>query len=327
MYEIRSLDHTCCFELLELWNKNFSEEFKTTESMLKNKIFEDKDIFKEGSFMLFHNGKLKGIIVAKIDNSGLEDYINCGWINSFLIEEELRHKGWGNKLLCKTEAAFLQYGIKKIILGGDFNNFFSGIPNPDEKNIAFFENRKYHINDENHYDLMADLSQVDIEGLNVHRNTADEYVTVPVTAATVGALEAFFDKAFPGRWKLEVMSYVKNGGDLRHIHILCHNERVIGFSKVWISDNNEEDVYLYGRNRGSLGPIGISEQYRGKGLGNRLLNDSLLLLKASGAQNVLIDWTILKDFYGQFGFTPYRSYRGAYKQFEAYNEMTTTRRD
>lgn len=52
---------------------------------------------------------------------------------------------------------------------------------------------------------------------------------------------------------------------------------------------------------GGLGPIGIAKKIRGKHVGDFILNQSLQQLKQIGAVRVNIDWTILKDFYGQFG--------------------------
>ena len=65
--------------------------------------------------------------------------------------------------------------------------------------------------------------------------------------------------------------------------------------------------------RSGLGPIGISAGVRGRRLGEFLLRQSLLQLRALGAHIVCIDWTILKEYYGKFGFLPVRRYRGGVK--------------
>ena len=53
-----------------------------------------------------------------------------------------------------------------------------------------------------------------------------------------------------------------------------------------------------------------------KHVGDYILNQSLQQLRKIGAVRVNIDWTILKDFYGQFGFKAERLYLAAYKEFD-----------
>lgn len=111
------------------------------------------------------------------------------------------------------------------------------------------------------------------------------------------------------------MGYLDQNGELKNLLLLWHNQKIVGFCKVFVSEGPSDLDELYGSFWGSLGPIGISEEIRGKGLGKRLLHDSLQFLQRRGAHNVLIDWTVLKDFYGEFGFKPWRTYCGASKRF------------
>jgi len=59
---------------------------------------------------------------------------------------------------------------------------------------------------------------------------------------------------------------------------------------------------------GQLGPIGVSKDARGKGYGGALLDAGLRYLRDQGVRGCVIDWTDLVDFYGKFGFKPYREY-------------------
>lgn len=78
---------------------------------------------------------------------------------------------------------------------------------------------------------------------------------------------------------------------------------VCGFCKIAVQPGG----------RSGLGPIGIAAGVRGRRLGELLLQRSLLQLRALGAHTVCIDWTILKEYYGKFGFLPERTYRGGMK--------------
>ena len=59
---------------------------------------------------------------------------------------------------------------------------------------------------------------------------------------------------------------------------------------------------------GGLGPIGIVERLRGRGIGRALLAAGLDTLHARGVRDCVIDWTTLLDFYGAFGFRPWKAY-------------------
>lgn len=313
IFEIKQICEDYLLVIMELWTKNFSNEFHMTENVIKNRIFEDEDLFKEGSFVLLFAGEIKGIVVTKISKRELTEYENCAWISVLLIDAEIRNTGWGTKLLAMAENALKNIGTKKIIIGGEMNNFFSGIPSPTLNKIKFFEDRGYLINNENHFDLIADVSKLDFEKFNIKMNNSSTFKTVQYSEEYFKKLVEFFDETFPGRWKYEVMEYISTGRELKNILIMLKDDKIIGFCKIFINNFESENDNLYGKNYGSLGPIGIRAEFRGNGVGNRILKDSLNTLKARGAHNVLIDWTILKDFYGQFGFQPLRIYRGAYK--------------
>jgi predicted N-acetyltransferase YhbS len=67
-------------------------------------------------------------------------------------------------------------------------------------------------------------------------------------------------------------------------------------------------LHAFARPWGQLGPIGVSKDVRGKGYGGCLLDASLLHLHMRGIRGCVIDWTDLVNFYGKFGFKPYREY-------------------
>lgn len=311
---IRPLDKSFAGEILEMWNRSLGKAYHISEGMLEEKIFNDKDLLNEGSFLLFDNDQLAGMIVAKVNRNGLPEYIDCAWLSALVVDIDFQDKGYGRKLYDMSEERLKCIGIKEILLGGDLNNFFSGIPEPSEKKIVFFKNIGFTINDEDHYDLIADASKTDFNSYNVGINNDPRYFTTEMNRKDMGKLVDFFDINFPGRWKHEIMSYVNNDGDLKYVILLWEEERIAGFCRIYkdVMENDSIDA-VYDKCRGGLGPIGISDTLRGRKLGNKLLHDSLIFLKAIGAGNIIIDWTILKDFYGQFGFKVFKTYRGASK--------------
>jgi GNAT superfamily N-acetyltransferase len=65
---------------------------------------------------------------------------------------------------------------------------------------------------------------------------------------------------------------------------------------------------LLERASGGLGPIGVVARLRGRGLGRALLAVALDVLHARGVRDCVIDWTTLLDYYGPFGFRPWKTY-------------------
>lgn len=299
--------------MVELWNENSNKQYHVSEKVLQQKVFKDKDTFFEGSFLLLYDSKLVGFVVSKINRGELSEYDNCAWISILIVDSCHRNKGYGKELYNKAEEQLYKLGIKKIILGGELDNFFSGIPEPSLQAMVFFARRGFQLNEEDHYDLGADISQIDLSKRDISMNQDNEFSTKVMLEEQKDKLNTFFDETFPGRWKAEIFDYIEHGGALKNVLLLWQREKIVGFCKVFISEAISDLDFVRGKNWGSLGPIGISEEVRGKGLGNRILYDSLKDLQIRGAKNVIIDWTILKDFYGQFGFTPLRTYRGAYK--------------
>lgn len=292
------------------WNNIFSKRYKATEKSINDKIFSDPELFLEGSFLLIEDKAVRGMIVTKINKGILKEYTNCAWITTLFVDEALQNNHWGGKLLYASEEALFAKGVRKILLGGDMSNFFSGIPDPNEYKKVFFEKKGYCLNEESHYDLMEDVSLIDFEKLKVSMNNSQIYKTVQFKMEYYSKLKSFFDSSFPGRWKQEMLEYIATANEeASDLLIMLCQDKIIGFCKVFTGIKNTSCF-------GGLGPIGLNEEYRGKGLGNRLLKDSLQILKERGAGDVLIDWTILKDFYGQFGFKPFRTYLGGYKIYK-----------
>lgn len=119
------------------------------------------------------------------------------------------------------------------------------------------------------------------------------------------ALFAFLDREFPGRWALEAREQLALGGQEPYFVVMKDKAgQIQGFCHVSVT----EDGY------GGLGPIGIAKAVRGHSAGDYIQRQSLVHLRSLGAKEICIDWTILKDFYGKFGFQPVRTYRGSYKQ-------------
>jgi predicted N-acetyltransferase YhbS len=301
-------------EVIMLWNSCFLKQYHIDEFLFNEKLLNDPDLFWPSVLVCKTDSEqIIGFIACKISDGKIEEYKNAAWVSVLFVHPQFRRHGIGSQLYLNAEKELHLAGVRKIFLGGEIRNFFSGIPEPFEIPKAFFLSKGFDVNNEQHYDLCADVSKIDFDKLTITYNKSAEYVTRPFNEKDLSALEKFFDSEFPGRWKFEMTEFIRGGKNLNHLLVFCKEEEIKGFCKINAGGNSNGLGINLGKGWGALGPIGISKDLRGKGFGNRLLYDSLKYLKKLGAKNVNIDWTVLKDFYGQFGFSPWRSYLGAYK--------------
>lgn len=289
-----------------LWERCFPPEFAVTQSALAERIFGDGDYCEEASFVLKkQDGTLIGAVVGKVFHEDVDIYQDAGCLSALLVEPALQGRGFGTQLFFACEKALQKNGVKKIFLGQEFSNFFSGIPAPTPEKLRFFANLGCTNNFEDHYDLTADI---------VHNAWIDDFDTLPfekkfsteqLCPVEKEALFAFLDREFPGRWALEAREQLALGGQEPYFVVMKDKAgQIQGFCHVSVT----EDGY------GGLGPIGIAKAVRGHSAGDYIQRQSLVHLRSLGAKEICIDWTILKDFYGKFGFQPVRTYRGSYKQ-------------
>jgi ribosomal protein S18 acetylase RimI-like enzyme len=147
-----------------------------------------------------------------------------------------------------------------------------------------------------------DLPAVPLDGL----------ATAPARAGDRSALERFFKAEFPGRWRSDTLARLEEDPDA--VWLLWRGREVVGFAVIQTEGVVRPSAgAVWRRSLGpdwaALGPIGIAKALRGRGLGRAFLADALRRLQARGARQTIIDWTVLTDFYGQFGFQPTRTYR------------------
>jgi len=314
--ETEKLNASVVPELVAFWNRNMSEPYHVSQQMVIDKILNDVDLFMAGTFICREKNKIQAVIVTKQSDNSLSEYQDAAWLSVLIVDSSLRRKGIGTFMYQKVEKLLRATGIKQIILAGEMNNFFSGIPAPDTASSEFFKKMGFTLNDENHFDLMNDVSKLDFDRLQVPAYIKEDYITRAVKTEEFEALDQFLNKVFPGRWEKEVMDYLNHGGNPQYMMGLFKDQEIKGFCRVSLQTEPDDYSMYFGDYWGSLGPIGISPDIRGCGLGNRILGDALKYLKKIGAHNVNIDWTVLRKYYGQFGFEPWRTYLAAYKEFE-----------
>lgn len=305
---MEQLKETDLQELMQLWKECFPPEFLVSEEQLYKRTFLDEQLCPEAALCIRSRDtrKLLGAIVCKTSGEEGEPNASCAWITALLVKPEYQNRGYGTRLYQAARKELTDKSVHKIFIGQDYHNIFSGIPAPTEIKTAFFGKLGFVINREEHYDLVSDISSNDkIDNFDTS-SFEESFCAEVLNSGEKQELYCFLQKEFPGLWAVSIEEYLESGGDPQEIIVLKNKQdkRINGFCKVHVSKDHS----------GELGPIGIAKAVRGNRTGEYLLRQSLLYLRKRGGKAIRIDWTILKDYYGKFGFKPVRVYRGAYKE-------------
>lgn len=295
-------------ELLPLWRECFPEEFQVTEERLYRCTFLDEQFCQEASLCIRsrEGRKLLGAILCKKSERLGKEQTATAWITALLVKPEFQNRGLGKQLYLAAQKVLSEKSVGRIYAGQDYHNIFSGIPAPDEKKTEFFRKMGFQVNAEEHYDLTGELFGNDKIDHFDTSSFEERFYTEILKLEEKQELYRFLQEEFPGIWAESIEEYLESGGSPREIVVLkkTGNKKIAGFCKVHRSSNQS----------GELGPIGIARAVRGNRAGEYLLHQSLLHLRNLRCSRIRIDWTVLKDFYGIFGFEPCRVYRGAVKE-------------
>jgi N-acetylglutamate synthase-like GNAT family acetyltransferase len=136
----------------------------------------------------------------------------------------------------------------------------------------------------------------------------DDYVIRKAEEKDRLELLDFIKVNFSERWLKEVSE-----NKINQVYILLHEDKIIGFVNTAFSQNhhypNSLNLYKLFDNLAGIGPLGLAPEFQSRGLGKGFVNYILRDLFASGASEVMVDWTGLIDFYKKCGFNEvYKKY-------------------
>lgn len=292
--------------LIDLWRKQVPEKYAISARRLESHSVGSSTFDLDLSHWVTFDRALKGFIGVKASPAKLYDGPDVQTAHlSFLVFEDYE---WAKQMLDEVVPALRGKGFTKLVFGQDNRHFFPGAP-IDWPILEEFLKQ---------YGFEAGGEQVDVE-----RDLADYVSPCPPLAegfvcrvcesGDLPALRAFFETTFSGRWRHDVLEKWNLEGPETVMGLfegeVCHGFALIQQDGCNLPIGGAVWGMDLGANWGSLGPIGISEAVRGKGLGDGLLAAGLLELQKRGARRTIIDWTTLIEFYGKHGFQVNRTYR------------------
>ncbi len=235
---------------------------------------------------------------------------DMGWVDAIAVAPGYQRCGIGTALLAWAEGWLAEQGCARFRLGGSLHPFAAGLPAALGAD-GFFRSRGYVDRSAGEYVWDVARSLRDYAPPSSVRQGLSSEVR-PLRPGEEGAALTFFRREFTGRWRFEFQEFVAGGGRVSDYLVLQTERGIEGFCQLTFEDSLRpmDRFFMYGLPRpwGQLGSIGVSQGCRGKGFGALVLDAGLQRLRAAGVDGCVIDWTSLLDFYGKFGFRPYRQY-------------------
>jgi len=298
-----------------LWNAACGPDLAITEHFVRFNLQPATGSIQAGQLAV-QDGQPAGFVLASAlpDDPAISPP-EVGWIEAIAVLPSFQRQGIGSSLLAWAEEWLTSQGCTHVRLGGGLHYFTPGLPMESGAD-SFFRNRGYQSRSEGEYvwDVARDLSNYQYPGSSAQPT----FNIQPAQAEHAEAALEFLQREFPGRWRFEFQEFMRDGGRMSDYVLLWTERGVDGCCRLTFEDSiwPIERFYMHRLPRpwGQLGSIGISADCRGKGYGAALLDGGLRHLRDNGVRGCVIDWTGLLDFYGKFGFEPYRQYAVLVKQ-------------
>jgi GNAT superfamily N-acetyltransferase len=304
---LRDILSSDCETIAKIWNEACGVDLAITPRFVAYNIRPPTGAIQAGKLAIINHQPVGFVLASALPNDPQTSPPQVGWIDAIAVLGNYQKRGVGTELLTWAEDWLRAQGCTRFRLGGSLHPFVPGYP-IELNHIAFFQKRGYVERPGNAHvwDVARDLADY------THTPYAIDATIRPARPGDQTALADFFAREFPGRWRYEFEEFLREGGHLSDYVVLITPRNIDGFARITI-ENSERPLDRFYMHRlpkpwGQLGPIGVSKDVRGKGYGGALLDAGLCYLRDQGVRGCVIDWTDLVDFYGKFGFKPYREY-------------------
>ncbi|MCD6120294.1 MAG: GNAT family N-acetyltransferase [Spirochaetales bacterium] len=286
--EIQLFNEEDTEKVLDLCNNNM--EFDSlSESLLREKVFDDPYYEKELNFIAWEEGRLAGFLSGVTRETESE---RTGYVKLMAVHRQFRRRGIGKSLYEKLEGIYRVRGIKRVsIYDVPYNYFMPGIDPRYTPALAFFETMGFRRFSDT-VNLTADLTVQEFNTEAEETILAGKGIDIKrAHSADRGEVLNFISANFP-EWSYEV----EKTFDLSPIslHIARYRGRVQAFSAY-----NCNNI-----GTGWFGPMGTHPNLRGKGAGSVLLKRCMQDIKEQGKEKGLeravIPWVGPIRFYSYY---------------------------
>lgn len=283
MVHLRSYQPDDMETVIRLWNRCLPRD-PVTERIFMRKVLMDPNLDLGGCLVAENRGQIVGFVLALVRRVplgalGLQE--DTGWISALFVHPDGRRKGIGGQLM---EAAldFLRSRGRRIVWFSSYtpNYFTPGVDlDVHAEAMPFFERYGF----EKAIEVMGMAGSIlDLripDGVRTcEERLKDEGISVqPLEPKYTFVLLSFLETHFPGDWSLVAWMKLMQGADLDEFLIaLSDDGQVVGYAQY-------EGEHF--------GPFGVSEVFRGKGVGSVLFYKTVQQMKAKGYRYIWVAWT------------------------------------
>ncbi len=299
MPDLQSADFSA---LNSLWRRRFPPKYFVDEALLRANTVEAR--FFDATHSSVLDGD-RGLLAFK-RNAG--DYSGAGnnataHLTAALAEDLPQLSNTFRAALTQLKQA----KVERLVFGQDNRHFFPGAPKDVPWLSSFLLQMGFEPGPQEVFDLERDLIDY-----RPKRELPSDCRFELVSSNTKEQLDAFLAREFSPRWRNDSLTKLeKDPGSVLAMYVGndLHGFALIQDAQTTLPIGGATWRMSLGETWGSLGPIGISKEVRGTGLGDAMLSAGLLELQRRGTRRCIIDWTVLEDFYGAHGFKITRRYQ------------------
>ena len=297
--ELRQQDIASVAKLWEMLFRNYPVSIES----IKKYTFDNTDFDPAGCFTARVNDQVVGFVFAtimQIPETYGSEFPGC--IPVIMVHREYQNKGIGKRLLEMAITYLRAKNITKIVPG--YPTYirssilsFIGVNSQWEQALWFLRHNGFNVTGE------VDSAKVSLENFtipkyiieNEKKAAEQEIKTTTLAKQEQNGFLDFLKTAFEPSWHQEfARRLAKNEIILDNVLILKKAKEIIGFAGAF--DIPESGIAALG-----IG-IGLRKDFRGKGLGDIILFNSLELIKNKGGRECYIFGIGPKHFYENAGF-------------------------
>ena len=302
-------------DIVRLWNRALGEQFPLSIRLFRQNVEEGPSYDPEDGAVVMNGDEVVGYALTerfRAKDPLQETYKTTGWLEAVVVDPAYQRQGVGCSLLDWATARLHSQGAAKILVGGGRHRFFPGVPAELPGVQDYFSRAGFRVS-QTVYDVRGNLRHFAAPPSARAALAAVGGDVRPCRTEDIPALMDFLQAEFPGGWRFDTRFFLDQGYDPAEVIIMTQGAHVIGFAHIWSWRSRflGPSVYwkkLLGHRCGGLGPIGVAQGMRGKGLGLALLQLALQYDAELGVEDGIIDWTTLTGFYALAGFTPWKTY-------------------
>jgi GNAT superfamily N-acetyltransferase len=247
------------------------------------------------------DNSLIGFISVKYKVIGKE---KRGVIVFLFVDEKYRGTGAGKKLLTAGVNWLKGKRVKEIKCGANAGSYFwPGIP--ENLNVAnFFLKNGFQTTNDVVVDMFQDVTNF-VAPSNIYLPLKENTVIIEYANEEYASKISDFVKAdFPNWAEYYQESRIKEHP--KNFFFAHKGDEIIGVSTLWIGNSNWD--MLFENSVGGGGALGVSEKWRGKGVGSAMKCWGTEKIKSSGIKYVWVGWTSSISFYEKLGFKIWRKF-------------------